>query len=115
MGVVYDLMLGCLKARFDTDDKIVSFPLMFFLIVVPFQINAGACRLPNGEYQKGGVHQQIFLPLFQLILYQYQKGSGLDYGDIFPGQFISLSGMLESLDIFSGIVWQATQFCLDLF
>lgn len=87
---------------------------MFFLIVVPFQINAGLPP-PNGEYQKGGVHQQIFLPLFQLILYQNQEGSGLDYGDIFPGHFISLSGMLESLDIFSGIVWQATQFCLDLF
>lgn len=98
------LCWAALKPAFDTEDKMIYFPLMFFLIVVPFQINAGACRLPNGEYQKGGVHQQIFLPLFQLILYQYQKGSGLDYGDIFPGQFISLSGMLESLDIFSGIV-----------
>lgn len=98
------LCWAALKPAFDTEDKMIYFPLMFFLIVVPFQINAGACRLPNGEYQKGGVHQQIFLPLFQLILYQNQEGSGLDYGDIFPGQFISLSGMLESLDIFSGIV-----------
>ena len=99
-------MLGCLKACFDTDDKIVSFPLMFFPIVVLFLINAGACCLVNGVFSIRKVQSisKFFLPLFQLILYQYQRGSGLDYGDIFPGHFISHSNMLESLDIFSGIV-----------
>ena len=99
-------MLGCLKACFDTDDKIVSFPLMFFLIVVRSGSMLGPAVSSMGYLvpERWSPSANFFLPLFQLILYQYQRGSGLDYGDIFPGHFISHSNMLESLDIFSGIV-----------
>ena len=60
-------MSGCLKATFDTDDEMSSFPLMFFLIVVPPRIGTGECHFPGGviEYWKGGVHQQFyFLTVF---------------------------------------------------
>lgn len=35
------LCWAALKPAFDTEDKMIYFPLMFFLIVVPFGINAG--------------------------------------------------------------------------
>lgn len=56
-------MLGYLKATFDTDETMSSFPLMFFLIVAPPRIGTGERRFPGGviQYQKGGLHQQFYL------------------------------------------------------
>lgn len=54
------LRWAALKPAFDTDDKMIYFPLMFFMIVVPFGINAGDYRFPNGKVESIA----NFLPLF---------------------------------------------------
>lgn len=74
MGVVYDFNVKACGPALIQMIKLFLSPLMFFLIVVPFQINAGACRLPNGEYQKGVSPSANFLPLFQLIHISIRKG-----------------------------------------
>ena len=48
LGAICCFMSGCLKATFDTDDEMSSFPLMFFLIVVPPRIGTGECYFPGG-------------------------------------------------------------------
>ena len=69
------LCWAALKPAFDTDDKMIYFPLIFFLIVVPFGINAGDFHFPNGIFSIRKVESisKLFASLLTLSMSVSEK------------------------------------------